>query len=126
MCTSVLRLSCLAFAALALTACGSQPEPEPEPTEAVAAEPQTPVTDRVSEADKAAVDALGTDVEKLLTEYNQATGVRQEYALFRLSAAMVGNSEGIEMVEKSSEPWSPPWRAAKEARTAPQPSPSAE
>jgi hypothetical protein len=115
--TSVLGLSYLTFATLALLGCGENSAPAPEPTKIGVAGPQTPVTERVNEADKAAVDTLGTDVEKLLAEYNQVTGVRQEYALFRLSEAMVDNPEGIELVEKNTASWSAPWRAAKEART---------
>jgi hypothetical protein len=119
--TSVLSLLCLTLTISALSGCSENSAPAPEPTEVVAAESQTAVTERVNEADKAAVDALGTDVEKLLAEYNQATGVRQEYALFRLGEAMVNNPEGIKLVEKNTAAWSDPWRAAKEARTRPSP-----
>ncbi len=119
---TLVLLSATAFA-VALTGCGEAPsEPEPQATAtAVAVEPQTPVTERVSDTDKAAINKLGTDVEKLLTAYNQSTGTRQEYALFRLGEALVNNTEGIEFIEKNSTPWSPPWRAAKEARTRPTP-----
>ncbi|MEN9920717.1 MAG: hypothetical protein RL538_610 [Candidatus Parcubacteria bacterium] len=104
---------------IALAGCSNQPAPTPEPTKTAPAAPQAPITERVSSADKAAIDELGTDVEKLLAEYNRATGIRQEYALFRLGEVLTGNTESIEYIEKHTRPWSDPWRVAKNARTGP-------
>ena len=119
---SSVLLSAAAFAA-ALAGCGQTPsEPaESTATEPEAVAPQTPVTDRVSATDKAAIDELSTDVERLLGAYNQSTGTRQEYALVRLREALNNNPEGVQFIEKNAQPWSDPWRAAKEARTSPAP-----
>lgn len=78
-----------------LSACGKEAQ-KPVPQ----ADPAKPAETPVSAADKAAVDALGTNIEKLADTYLSSTGPKQAYAEKQLIAALkeTGDAEAVATV----------------------------